>query len=73
MRGERLGRLGIPLAIAFTLAACLQEFLGFSRLTAIPCGLWVAVQINNNIFAPAWQLQEDQAKATTADARSPPK
>lgn len=51
---ERIGRLGLPLGIAFAVAAFLQEMFDFSRLTAVPCGLWLAVRINNNFLAPRY-------------------
>ena len=65
---NRLGRLGIPLAIAFTFAAILQEIFGLSRLTAVPAGLWVAVQINNIYFAPRW-AQPVEANGAAARKR----
>ena len=44
----------IVVEIAFAVAAFLQEMFDFSRLTAVPCGLWLAVRINNHFLAPRY-------------------
>lgn len=52
---DRLGRLGVPLAIAALFAIILQELVGVAPRWAIPAGLWVALQVNNVFIAPKWQ------------------
>ena len=44
---DRIGRLTVPLAIAFGVAILLQELFDLSRAWAVPAGLWIAVQYNN--------------------------
>lgn len=63
---NRIGRLAVPLGIAFAIAAFLQEFFDFSRLSAMPCGLWVAVRINNRFIAPRYNAQYGQTGMAAA-------
>ena len=44
---ERLPRLALPLSMALLVGKVLMNELGFSRLWAVPCGLWVAVQVQH--------------------------
>jgi hypothetical protein len=47
---QRLPRLVLPIMIAFLLSMILMQELGLSRLTAVPIGLWIALQYQRNFL-----------------------
>ena len=49
---ERLPRLALPASIALLVAVVLMQEFEFSRLWAVPAGLWVAVQVQHRMNRP---------------------
>ena len=51
-RLENIPRLALPLSVAVLVAVVLMNEAGFSRLWAVPVGLWCAVQVQHRMNAP---------------------
>ena len=63
-RLENIPKLALPLSVAVLVAVVLMNELDFSRLWAVPIGLWCALQVQNSMNrVPAQQRQQPPPQA----------